>query len=131
MQKAWLATMAKRKEMWAACFTWAFCTYGIHSTQCIEAIHSAIAQWCNVSMLLTRLLVSLDKHELMRVECSASNAHRVAFRRAGQLAAGVEPHPPPAPRRGECTSVRGGGGGSKLVRWMWRSGGVAKNTNEK
>ena len=91
-QKAWLATMAKRKEMWAACFTWAFCTYGIHSTQCIEAIHSAIAQWCNVPMLLTRLLDSLDKHELMRVECSASNAHRVAFRRAGQLAAGVEPH---------------------------------------
>ena len=65
--------------MWAACFTWVICTYGIHSTQCIEAIHSAIAQWCSAPMLLTDLLDQLDKHELLRVERSASDAHRVSF----------------------------------------------------
>jgi hypothetical protein len=80
----WLAGLAAKKEQWAACWTWAFCTYGVHSTQRIEALHSAINVWCNKSMLLTELFDELESREAMRRQHSATQAFRDSFKLAAR-----------------------------------------------
>lgn len=52
----WLdSTLHKKKEQWAARFTWEVCTYGCHSTQRIESLHSGVKGNLRKSSLLTAL----------------------------------------------------------------------------
>jgi len=58
--RTWLAKMAANREQWAFRWTWRFLTMGIHSTQRIEAVHSAIAGFIRANTLLTALLAALE-----------------------------------------------------------------------
>jgi hypothetical protein len=87
----WLEGMAAKKEQWAACWTWGVCTYGVHSTQRIEAIHSAINVWCSKSMLLVELFVELESREALRRMHSETKAHRAAFKHAAMGPGGLYP----------------------------------------
>jgi hypothetical protein len=58
---AWLENLKKRKEQWAACFTWQHVTFGVHSTQRAEAIHSAIAQFCYKGSTIDKLARDMDQ----------------------------------------------------------------------
>lgn len=65
----WLSSLCARKEQWAACYTWKHQTYGIHSTQRAEAIHSAIHVFCcNTSTILdiTKKLEQLAAEHTLR-----------------------------------------------------------------
>jgi hypothetical protein len=42
-KKKWLDGMKSRAPQWAACFTWKYRTYGVHSTQKAESVHGVIA----------------------------------------------------------------------------------------
>ena len=81
---AWLATMAGKKRQWAACYCWSVLAYGVHSTQRIEAIHSAVAQWCRKSMLLLAFFEELESHEELRCEKGDTKAHRLALQLAAK-----------------------------------------------
>ena len=58
----WLDSLYRRRESWAARFTWQTLTLAIHSTQRGEAVHSAVDRFCAASMLLTVLLQRLDEY---------------------------------------------------------------------
>ena len=64
----WMRSLCLRKEQWAACFTWKHRTYGIHSTQRAEAVHSAINNFCsttNTILAITEKLEQMaDEHSL-------------------------------------------------------------------
>jgi hypothetical protein len=60
--RAWLAKMALEREHWAYRFTWQYVTLGLHSTQRIEAVHSAISHFLRASTLLTLLLPQLESY---------------------------------------------------------------------
>ena len=60
--RVWLDAREEDKERWAYRFTWRHRTLGIHSTQRIEAIHSAVAHFLSTNRLLTELLEQLDKY---------------------------------------------------------------------
>ena len=89
--RAWLVKQAEQRKQWAARFTWAFLTLNMHSTQRIEAVHSAVAGFLRASMLLTMLLSKLDAHG----EDVANRAATRAFRheRLLQAADKCNPHP--------------------------------------
>ena len=80
----WLDTMKGKSGKWAACFTRSTATYGVQSTQRIEALHAAIAVWCTRSMLLVDFLDFLEGHEAERKLRSDVTAHRGAFRIAAR-----------------------------------------------
>ena len=61
MQIQWLDTLASRKHKWAACFTWEHRTYGIHSTQRAEAMHSAIAVFCSKQHTILEIVTRLEQ----------------------------------------------------------------------
>jgi hypothetical protein len=58
----WLESLYARRERWAARWTFRTLTYGMHSTQRGEAVHSALARFCSASMLLTDLVDRLDTY---------------------------------------------------------------------
>lgn len=58
----WLQAREVDKERWAYRFTWRLRTLGIHSTQRIEAVHSAVAHFLSTNRLLTDLLEQLDAY---------------------------------------------------------------------
>jgi hypothetical protein len=60
----WLAKMAADREHWAYRWTWGYVTLGLHSTQRIEAVHSAIAHFLHANTLLTNLLPQLESYSL-------------------------------------------------------------------
>jgi hypothetical protein len=65
------------KEQWAACYTWQHRTFGIHSTQRAEAIHSAINVFCcNTSTILdiTKKLEQLAAEHTLRDKMEHVNA---------------------------------------------------------
>ena len=62
--RAWLAKTAAECEHWAYRFTCRYFTLGLHSTQRIEAVHSAIAHFLRASTLLTNLLPQLESYSL-------------------------------------------------------------------
>jgi hypothetical protein len=74
----WLAALAEKREQWAACWTYKCLTYGLHSTQRIEAVHSAVQQYCKKSMLVTKLREELDRH----AESAGSRSETTAIRNA-------------------------------------------------
>ena len=57
----WLSSLLSRKEQWAACYTWRHKTYGIHSTQRAEAIHSAIAVFCSKGSSIVGITKDLEQ----------------------------------------------------------------------
>jgi hypothetical protein len=62
--RTWLAKMAADREHWAYRWTWRYVTLGLHSTQRIEAVHSAIVHFLRASTLLTNLLPQLESYSL-------------------------------------------------------------------
>ncbi len=60
-QLAWLSSLLSRKEQWAACYTWKHKTFGIHSTQRAEAIHSAIAVFCSKRSSIVDITKDLEQ----------------------------------------------------------------------
>jgi hypothetical protein len=58
--RAWLAKMAKQREMWAYRWTWQWFTMGIHSTQRIESLHAHIMGYLRANMLLVDLVPKLE-----------------------------------------------------------------------
>ena len=90
-QLEWLATMAGKKRQWAACYCWSVLAYGVHSTQRIEALHSAVARWCKKSMLLMAFFEELESHEELRRERGDTKAHRDALKLAAR---GIKVWPP-------------------------------------
>jgi len=70
--------LGERREQWAARYTWAYFTAGIHSTQRSEAIHSAVAGWCTNNSLFTELVQQLDKYASQKtLEDEAKTRERV------------------------------------------------------
>lgn len=70
----WLSNLAQKKEKWAACYTWSTCTFGIHSTQRAEAIHSAIAMFCKTThsiMEFTNMLEKMSEEQQLKSEIDA------------------------------------------------------------
>lgn len=67
-QLKWLESLRARKEQWAACYTWRHRTFGIHSTQRAEAIHSAIRWFCSKKSTILGITNDLeqmaDEHSL-------------------------------------------------------------------
>ena len=60
-QLTWLSSLLARKEQWAACYTWRHKTYGIHSTQRAEAVHSAIAVFCSKGSSIVDITKDLEQ----------------------------------------------------------------------
>jgi MULE transposase domain len=58
----WLEARGADKERWAYRYTWRHRTLGIHSTQRIEAVHSAVDHFLGPNRLLTDLLSELDSY---------------------------------------------------------------------
>ena len=56
----WLRSLYDRRKQWAACSTWGYLTYGIHSTQRSESIHASIACWCSKTNMLVELYTKLS-----------------------------------------------------------------------
>ena len=81
---AWIARMGAKAKLWAARWTWANLTHGIHSTQRAEAVHSAIKRFLTASTMLTELVAQLDTYN----EQSRSNKSQDAVRMALRQAAG-------------------------------------------
>lgn len=56
----WLHALGKRKEQFCARFVWGSCTWGIHSTQRAESIHSSIKQHITCKMHIWEVIQKLD-----------------------------------------------------------------------
>jgi len=75
----WLAARAADSQRWAYRYTWARLTLGAHSTQRIEAFHSALMHWLSSSMLLTELCKRMDDYVLdVRVAAAVRDLHYLA-----------------------------------------------------
>jgi hypothetical protein len=57
----WLRSLCSRKEQWAACFTWKHRTFGVHSTQRAEAVHSAINIFCACKSTILEITQKLEQ----------------------------------------------------------------------
>lgn len=60
-QVTWLSTLKSRKMQRAACYTWQHKTFGIHSTQRIEAIHSSIRLLCSKSSTILDITRDIEQ----------------------------------------------------------------------
>jgi hypothetical protein len=84
----WLESLRIRKEAWAGCYTWQHRTFGVHSTQRAEAMHSVIAIFCSKShtiMQLVELLENLAKEQSAKREFSnLKNAFNDAIGKAAE-----------------------------------------------
>jgi len=77
----WLdGTLKARKEQWAARYTWGECTYGCHSTQRIESLHSGIKVHMKPSSLLTALHEYLHHWSTQSHASQAIKSHNSARR---------------------------------------------------
>jgi hypothetical protein len=58
----WLDGMRERANQWAACMTYKYMTFGIHSTQRAEAIHSAMqSRFANKNSTFLQLVKDLER----------------------------------------------------------------------
>ena len=89
--RTWLGKMAANRERWAYRWTWQNLSMGIHSTQRIEAVHSAIAGFLRASMLLTALVPALDSYGANVAGRAETRAYRHAL--LSQTAAKCDAHP--------------------------------------
>ena len=93
----WLTTLYDRRHKWAATFTWRLLTWGLHSTQRSEAIHSAIKRRKLLAgMNLSRLTSHLVEYNQEARANRAVETYRLSLR---QLAASAITFP-------EVVSVR-------------------------
>ena len=56
-----LQSMKEKAPRWAACYTWQNKTYGIHSTQRAEAIHSVIQSFCSKHSSIVDLVLDIER----------------------------------------------------------------------
>ena len=82
-QLTWLSSLHSRKEQWAACYTWKHRTYGIHSTQRAEAIHSAISQFCSKGS--TILGITMDLEQMADMHTLKNNMNQVTAMLRGTI----------------------------------------------
>ncbi|MGH7973877.1 MAG: hypothetical protein ACREBR_00025 [bacterium] len=78
VQLKWLESIKVKKEVWVGRYTWAELTFGVHSTQRIEAIHSSVARFCNKShplLVITRKLENLADELALKSETEAFRAN--------------------------------------------------------
>ncbi|MGH7955110.1 MAG: hypothetical protein ACREOZ_04035, partial [Gloeomargaritales cyanobacterium] len=81
----WLDTMKQKKEVWVGRYTWGELTFGIHSTQRIESIHSSVARFCNknhqISMIVKKLVNLADEHAFKSgIEAARAANRKIADR---------------------------------------------------
>jgi len=57
----WLHGLLAKKNQWAACYTWRYRSFGIHSTQRAEAIHSSIARFCSKTSPFLAITMNLEQ----------------------------------------------------------------------
>jgi hypothetical protein len=88
----WLDKMAENREQWAYRWTWAFLTMGVHSTQRIEAVHSAVSGFLRASTLLTALREALESYGA-HVDSTAATRSFRHHQRFYDTAARCSPHP--------------------------------------
>jgi hypothetical protein len=79
---AWLEGLGKIAQKWVARYTWATLTYGIHSTQRAEAIHSAIKKWLRASTSLRSLVAYLVQYNIESRTRKAAKGVTLALRQA-------------------------------------------------
>jgi len=58
---SWLQSAKIIKEKWAACYTWRLRTFGIHSTQRAEGIHSSTSVFCSKKSTLMQIVRNLER----------------------------------------------------------------------
>jgi hypothetical protein len=102
-KKQWLERMGRKAHQWAACFTWGSTTFGIHSTQRAEAIHSVIHSFCSKHRTivdLTRDLEQMAHHQQQKRETESLRVklgqflgpRMLIFPPAASLAKKLTPH---------------------------------------
>jgi hypothetical protein len=69
-----MKSLLARKEQWAACYTWKMRTYGIHSTQRAEAIHSSINVFCDKKSTILEIVKDLERMAEEHHSASAMSA---------------------------------------------------------
>lgn len=57
----WLRSLLETKEKWAACYTYQLRSFGIHSTQRAEAIHSSIAVFRSKRSTMMEIVRNLER----------------------------------------------------------------------
>lgn len=77
-QAAWLESMRARQKQWAGCWTYRWLTYGLHSTQRIEAIHSGVQTYSRKSAMVKDLIKDVESH----ADSIASRSETAAIRAA-------------------------------------------------
>ena len=77
---SWLATLKEKKEQWAARYTWRYATYGCHSTQRIESLHSAIKGHMSKNLLLTELHKHLENWSILTADKQETESYKRAMR---------------------------------------------------
>lgn len=73
---SWLMRMGASCTKWAGCFTWGISSYGCHSTQRAEAIHSSMALFCSKTSTILDLVLNLEQMADNQVMKSEHNAVR-------------------------------------------------------
>lgn len=78
----WLERLGNKREQWAARWTWAAATFGVHSTQRAESVHSAIKKWLAAHNMLVHLADQLLSYrEEVSIKATAASV-RLALRQA-------------------------------------------------
>ena len=78
---AWLDDLYRKRKKWAAAWTWSFRTWGIHSTQRSEAIHSAVKSRKSLAnMVVTKLVQGLVKYNVEAREKKHMESFRLHLR---------------------------------------------------
>jgi hypothetical protein len=90
--RTWLAKSGAEREHWAYRFTWRFVTMGLHSTQRIEAVHSAVEHFLRANTLLTELVPRLESYSVDVSVRAAVREHKF-IERLLTAASQCLPHP--------------------------------------
>jgi hypothetical protein len=77
--KVWLQKMKLNAPKWAACYTWRHRTYGVHSTQRAEAIHSVIALFCSKHSSIIDLVMDIERMAEIQQNRAETDALRLQF----------------------------------------------------
>ena len=76
-QLPWLEKLRSRGEQWAACYTWQYTTFGIHSTQRAEAIFSSVSTFCRKTARIWEIAKNLEQMANTQAMNSEHGALRV------------------------------------------------------
>jgi hypothetical protein len=77
--RVWLNKMKLNAPKWAACYTWRHKTYGVHSTQRAEAIHSVVAMFCSKHSSIVDLVMDIERMSSIQQNTAETNALRAQF----------------------------------------------------